>query len=725
MPFSRRPVSSSRAFLMEVLDRRALLSATLVVSDTSDGSSGSLRYAIEHAAAGDVVDARGLSGTITLSRPLDITRDVTILGPGPDRLTITRNSGITRGFYLAADLNVSISGLRINDTRSGRIRDVVDSGGGGAIFAAGDTNFAAGRLSLTDVAITNCVSETTGGGLAATFYQVVLTRCRFAGNTASAGNNAIGGAVYISGGGLSATDSTFDYNTAHATGNTTVSTGETAALGGGVALLGATGSSFVNCTFAHNTAKADKGPAVSEYFTPTAEAYGGGLLIGMDGNLTLANCTFSRNTVGGQGATGFGGGVQVLTFGASNPDASDTLKIVNTVIAANTADAGPDAFGLDVSGSARTNFKSNLIGIGDYSGIAGGTNGNRAGSASNPLDAELGALVDNGGPMPTMMPQSGSPLLGIASAAETSPRDARGYPRSPSYDIGAVERQSNYSPTLDRRPRLVATVGLPYAARVAASDVDGNAITFSLQSAPAWLTLTDHADGTATLRGTPDVEDVGVARMTLRCSDGLLNWDETYDLTALYAPILLNDDGVLRVTGTDASETIHVWQPRGPGTTVRATIGRRKWNLAFERVKEIQIFGRAGDDVIVANSDDWGAYVQAGDGDDTVTGGEHADSLTAAAGDDQVLGMGGNDWIDGNSGRDDLQGGDGDDRIYGGNHRDAINGGVGRDVLYGEGGGDLFITRDRGRDRIFGGEPDINYVQGDKRDIALDATFIK
>jgi hypothetical protein len=53
-------------------------------------------------------------------------------------------------------------------------------------------------------------------------------------------------------------------------------------------------------------------------------------------------------------------------------------------------------------------------------------------------DPLLGALADNGGPTPTLVPASNSPLRGAAH--DCPPTDQRGQPRNPSQcTIGAVE----------------------------------------------------------------------------------------------------------------------------------------------------------------------------------------------------------------------------------------------------------------------------------------------
>ncbi len=62
---------------------------TIVVTNTNDSGSGSLRNALSIANDGDTIDATGVSGTITLtSGELQVTHNVTINGPGAATLAV-------------------------------------------------------------------------------------------------------------------------------------------------------------------------------------------------------------------------------------------------------------------------------------------------------------------------------------------------------------------------------------------------------------------------------------------------------------------------------------------------------------------------------------------------------------------------------------------------------------------------------------------------------------
>src|SRR5436190_777536 len=101
-----------------------LQAATITVNSAADaggscpGASCTLRQAIATAASGDTINfAAGLT-TITLTTDeLLINKNLTITGPGADRLAVQRSSasGITlfRIFNIASGTNVTISGLTI------------------------------------------------------------------------------------------------------------------------------------------------------------------------------------------------------------------------------------------------------------------------------------------------------------------------------------------------------------------------------------------------------------------------------------------------------------------------------------------------------------------------------------------------------------------------------------------------------------------------------------
>lgn len=79
---------------------------------------------------------------------------------------------------------------------------------------------------------------------------------------------------------------------------------------------------------------------------------------------------------------------------------------------------------------------------------------------------------------------------------------------------------ANGDPIIVDPPDQVAAEGTPFSLTVAASDPDGNPISWTAAGLPGWMTLTDNGDDTATLAGTPGFEDAGSTALTLTASDG-------------------------------------------------------------------------------------------------------------------------------------------------------------------------------------------------------------
>jgi large repetitive protein len=88
-----------------------------------------------------------------------------------------------------------------------------------------------------------------------------------------------------------------------------------------------------------------------------------------------------------------------------------------------------------------------------------------------------------------------------------------------------------------------------YTYAVTARDPDllyGDALTITATTLPAWLTLTDHNDGTAALSGTPTNADVGDHPVVLRVTDrgGLID-TQTFGITVwsrVYLPLVLRNN---------------------------------------------------------------------------------------------------------------------------------------------------------------------------------------
>src|SRR5690606_7300787 len=84
-----------------------------------------------------------------------------------------------------------------------------------------------------------------------------------------------------------------------------------------------------------------------------------------------------------------------------------------------------------------------------------------------------------------------------------------------------------------------ATTGAAYAYEVAAIDPNGDALTLTASTLPAWLTFTDNGNGTGSLAGTPAAEHVGDHEVVLDVTDatGLTDQQQfTISVAAAGAP---------------------------------------------------------------------------------------------------------------------------------------------------------------------------------------------
>ncbi len=278
-----RTTRQSRPWL-EALEDRQTPSTLTVTSATDDGSAGTLRAVIATASPGStIVFDHHLDGkTITLtSGQLNLDKNLTIEGPGADRLTISGNAA-GRVFDIGNAASVTIDGLTIAD-------GAVVGRGGGAIQNDGST--------LT----------VTGG--------------KIADNVALGGNGGSGFADGLgAGGGLDdSTNPNFPNTSSASVGGVTFS--GNAALGGDGG-SGANGGNGVG-----------GGIAVGSYsllYAGYADA--STLSLKNDSTLEQNNAQGGEGGTGGNGGDGLGGGL-VAFAGAS-------ATVTDSTITENDADGG-------------------------------------------------------------------------------------------------------------------------------------------------------------------------------------------------------------------------------------------------------------------------------------------------------------------------------------------------------------------------------------------------
>jgi hypothetical protein len=81
-------------------------------------------------------------------------------------------------------------------------------------------------------------------------------------------------------------------------------------------------------------------------------------------------------------------------------------------------------------------------------------------------------------------------------------------------------RTPNRLPEFTSTPVLTAVKNTLYSYNISAFDYEGDKLGFAYTELPSWLSLTDNNNGTATLQGTPLVQNVGTNHIKLSVSDG-------------------------------------------------------------------------------------------------------------------------------------------------------------------------------------------------------------
>jgi Ca2+-binding RTX toxin-like protein len=141
---------------------------------------------------------------------------------------------------------------------------------------------------------------------------------------------------------------------------------------------------------------------------------------------------------------------------------------------------------------------------------------------------------------------------------------------------------------------------------------------------------------------------------------------------------------VLVVEGTPATDTILVRPRAGSPTDLEVLINGNQFG-PFSPTGGIRVIGYEGNDRITID----GAIVR----DAFLEGGDGNDTLTGALGNDLLFGGAGADRLSGRQGNDVLTGGTGADILTGGLGRDVMIGGEGADRLVGYGGDVLVAGR--------------------------------
>lgn len=362
-----------------------------------------------------------------------------------DRVTVRGNELRTTAVLNAADATLSLGASTLSD-------NLGQFGGSAAITNAGTLTVAGTVQSGSDLGLVNTGTATvTDSSLRGNGRQGLLNsgtarlvRTTVAGNglgVDNAGRLTVDHSAVRDNRGLGLADraggveNSGDLRLQHSAvvGNTGRGTGGVRSRG---ALV------LRDVTVAHNTADSTTSADLEELRNPDGA---GGVTV-VAGTALLTNVTLARNSyladLALEPAAKASGGLTVL---------SGTVSTANTVVAANGYEGAATAAGADCTGPL-TSRGYNL-----FAPRAGCATARATGDTTG-RDPRLGAMADNGGRTPTLLPaatsllvDAGSPALAGSSAADAcTPRDGRGVRRPTDgngdgvarCDIGAVERRA-------------------------------------------------------------------------------------------------------------------------------------------------------------------------------------------------------------------------------------------------------------------------------------------
>jgi|GEM_PF-1716943 len=295
------------------------------------------------------------------------------------------------------------------------------TGGGSGMFNDGSSP------SVTDCLFADNATSDVGGGIYNGGGSPSVTGCTFSGNSAANG----GGMCNYSSSSPTVTNCTFSGNTATDTG-------------GGMHNTEGSTPTVANCTFTGNTAAGSGGGGMYNAGTGTSTVTGctfsensvtnsGGGVFNVGRTSSFVNCTFANNSAGE------GGGV--CSSGA-------TTSLVNCTLAGNTATNGK---GLHNMGGTVTATNCIFWNVSDGEISTGGVHtttvtysvvqGDYAGTGNVPTNPNLGAPADNGGTTKTCAISATSSAVNAGTATGAPATDQRGVsrPQGAGVDIGAYE----------------------------------------------------------------------------------------------------------------------------------------------------------------------------------------------------------------------------------------------------------------------------------------------
>ncbi len=479
------------------------------------------------AAGNYTLSLAGLWDDLSLTGDLDITGDITIQGAGAGLTTIDASLLGDRVFDVKSGASLTLKDLTVANANSinlfgGAVSNVgtlvasdVAFLGNTIIGNSGGALYNEGSMWLDRVSLYNNTS--TGGGAIAVKSGVVnMTNVTVSGNT----SDFDGGGIRVEGGTININYSTVAFNSA------------TSGMGGGIYLVAGT-ANISNSIFANNTSlwyAVDVNGAVtsnghnifgdSTGFTLDATDQSGdpGLSQLVQDDSTgqyfhaITGSSIAYNAAGGSApvtdqlgnlrelSADIGAYEHIANFAPMiiSSDSVDAAENQTTVTTVTAIDVDGDPLSFSITGGIDSAlFSINSSGILSF---------NSAPDFENPSDAnsngvyQVQVTVDDG---------RGGSAVQLILVSVTNVNDA---PQISSSAITSATQDSAYSYTLS------------------SSDDDGDALSISATTLPAWLTLIDNGDGTALLSGTPGNAEVGNHNVVIEVSDGAIATTQSFTI---------------------------------------------------------------------------------------------------------------------------------------------------------------------------------------------------
>jgi hypothetical protein len=167
-----------------------------------------------------------------------------------------------------------------------------------------------------------------------------------------------------------------------------------------------------------------------------------------------------------------------------------------------------------------------------------------------------------------------------------------------------VDTSTTTAPSIDAISDQTVVTGETLTVPVSASDADGDSLTLSKTSGPAFVTLTDNGDGTGSLEVAPTSGDAGTYTVEVTADDGSATSAESFQLTV--------------GTATSTTSGTVLERVNAGGSTISATDGGPDWT---------GVTGVTTDGPLVSTSGSNGNY----NGGDDVTPSSSVPSSTPAS----------------------------------------------------------------------------------------------